>query len=458
MYNNSTIAAICTPKGSSSVSMIRVSGEDSIKIVNQIFRPLTDGFNLEKDSKPNRIYNGFIVDNSDVIDRVVLLVYKSPNSYTGEDIVEICCHSSAYILKLVLDLLFKHGCHSAKPGEFTMRAYLNKKMDLTEAEAVADLISATSEKSHKIAINQLRGGIKNEISNLRAELLHFCSLLELELDFSEEDVEFANRKEFNQILDRTKEYLNKLISSYKKGNAIKNGVPVAIVGMPNAGKSTLLNALLNEERAIVSHIPGTTRDIVEDTMVIDGVNYRFIDTAGIRQTEDYVEKLGIERAKNAINQADIILFVLDIEKDINLQYQELIEDKEDKTIIYVINKVDKSSFEKEKFPFLKDKIVVPISAKNKEGITELENQIAKLSNLEVGSDDVILTNARHQNLFVESLEAITRAQDAMNNMVSSEFVSQDIRLALMLFSEITGDEITPDEVLGNIFKNFCIGK
>ena len=456
MQSNNTISAICTGHGGA-IAVLRVSGNDALKIVSKIFKPLKKGFLLEN-AGANRVYNGFIVDGENEVDRVVLTVYRAPHSYTGEDVVEISCHASVYIQKEILSLLLQNGSLLAQRGEFTRRAFQNKKMDLSQAEAVADLIASKSKAEHDIAVNQMRGGITLEIKRLRELLLKFTSLMELELDFSEEDVEFADRSQLKAILKETENYLTRLVKSFKYGNAIKNGIPVAICGEPNAGKSTLLNALLNDERAIVSDIPGTTRDVLEDFLTVDGTLYRLIDTAGIRQTDDKIEKLGIDRAKTAVSKAEIVLIVLNPAGDILKQFSEIIpEDFPKEKIIAVVNKSD--VYKNADISVLPPEVsVVKISAKHKTNLEELFSKISALSVSDFSQDEVILTNVRHFTIFTEALLAIERAENALNSGLSGEFVSQDIREALRAFAEITGDEITTDEVLGNIFKNFCIGK
>ena len=458
MLSNTTITAICTGHGGA-IAVLRVSGNDTLKIVSSIFKPLKKGFSLASDAEGNRIYNGYITDNDgNEIDRVVVSVYLAPHSYTGEDVVEISCHASSYIQKEILNLLIKSGAQLAKPGEFTRRAFQNKKMDLSQAEAVADLIASKSKAEHDIAVNQMRGGITLEIKRLRDLLLKFTSLMELELDFSEEDVEFADRTQLKGILNETETYLSRLVNSFRLGNAIKNGIPVAICGEPNAGKSTLLNALLNDERAIVSDIPGTTRDVLEDYLNINGVTYRLIDTAGIRSTDDKIEKLGIDRAKNAIQKADIVLIVLNAAGDILAQFHEIIPNDFPKSkVIAVVNKSDICG-DVDVSVLPQDVHVVKISAKHRTNLDALFAKISQLGAADYNQDEVILTNVRHYTIFAEALSSIQRAETALNSGLSGEFVSQDIRDALRLFAEITGDEITTDEVLGNIFKNFCIGK
>jgi tRNA modification GTPase len=456
MQSNTTIAAICTGHGGA-ISVLRISGSDTLNIVSKIFSPLKKDFSLNE-AKPNRIYNGYIVDGETEIDRVVLTIYRAPHSYTGEDVVEISCHASSYIQREILSLLIKNGAQLAQRGEFTRRAFQNKKMDLSQAEAVADLIASKSKAEHDIAVNQMRGGITLEIKRLRDLLLKFTSLMELELDFSEEDVEFADRSQLRKILTETENYLNRLVGSFKYGNAIKNGIPVAICGEPNAGKSTLLNALLNDERAIVSDIPGTTRDVLEDFLTIDGTLYRLIDTAGIRQTDDKIEKLGIDRAKNAISKAEIVVVVLNPATDILQQFSQIIpEDFPKSKIIAVVNKSD--IYENADTSVLPSGVsIIKISAKHKTNLEELFSKISALGSVDYSQDEVVLTNVRHFTIFSEALESVKRAETALSSGLSGEFVSQDIREALRAFAEITGDEITTDEVLGNIFKNFCIGK
>ncbi|MBO4771767.1 MAG: tRNA uridine-5-carboxymethylaminomethyl(34) synthesis GTPase MnmE [Bacteroidales bacterium] len=458
MQTNSTIAAICTGHGGA-ISVLRISGSDALKIVSKSFKPLKKSFSLAQDAEANRIYNGFITDgDSTEIDRVVVSVYRAPHSYTGEDVVEISCHASSYIQKEILNLLIKNGAELAKPGEFTRRAFQNHKMDLSQAEAVADLIASKSKAEHDIAVNQMRGGITQEIKRLRDLLLKFTSLMELELDFSEEDVEFADRTELKAILKETENYLSRLVKSFRLGNAIKNGIPVAICGEPNAGKSTLLNALLNDERAIVSDIPGTTRDVLEDYLNINGVTYRLIDTAGIRSTDDKIELLGIDRAKNAISKAEIVLIVLNPQNNISQQFSGIIpDDFPREKIIAVVNKSDVcGDADVSSLPSAVS--VVKISAKHKTNLEELFAKISELGDVDYSQDEVILTNVRHFTIFSDALASVQRAETALNSGLSGEFVSQDIREALRSFAEITGDEITTDEVLGEIFKNFCIGK
>ncbi|MCR5454011.1 MAG: tRNA uridine-5-carboxymethylaminomethyl(34) synthesis GTPase MnmE [Bacteroidales bacterium] len=457
MKTDTTIAAICTGRGGA-IAVLRISGGDALQILGKVFKPLRKDFSTT-DAEANHIYNGHIMDGEgNEIDRVVVSIYRAPHSYTGEDVVEIACHASSYIQKEILALLLKNGAQLAKNGEFTRRAFQNGKMDLSQAEAVADLIASKSKAEHDIAVNQMRGGITQEIKRLRELLLRFTSLMELELDFSEEDVEFADRSQLKNILQDTENYLQRLVSSFRYGNAIKNGVPVAICGQPNAGKSTLLNALLNDERAIVTDIPGTTRDVLEDFLNIDGITYRLIDTAGIRETDDQIEKIGISKAKSAILKSEIVLMVLDPKDDIQKQFAEIIpSEMPPEKIIAIINKSD--VYHDANTSALPAGVnIINISAKQKTGINDLMALISRLYAADYNQGDVILTNVRHFEIFSAALTSIRRAEEALGSGLSGEFVSQDIREALRLFAEITGDEITTDEVLGNIFKNFCIGK
>lgn len=457
MKTNSTIAAICTGRGGA-IAVLRISGSETLEILAKVFKPLRKDFSITQ-AQANQLYNGHIIDNDGhEIDRVVVSIYLAPHSYTGENVAEIACHASSYIEKEILALLIKNGARLAQNGEFTRRAFQNGKMDLSQAEAVADLIASKSKAEHDIAVNQMRGGITQEIKRLREMLLKFTSLMELELDFSEEDVEFADRSQLNNILQETESYLQRLVGSFRYGNAIKNGVPVAICGQPNAGKSTLLNALLNDERAIVTDIPGTTRDVLEDFLTIDGITYRLIDTAGIRETDDQIEKIGISKAKSAILKSEIVLIVIDPKDNIAKQFNDIIPSgTAPEKIIAIINKSDICN-EIDTSSLPSGINTIKISAKQKTGIDDLTALISKLYAADLNQGDVILTNVRHFEIFSAALSSIQRAKSALESGLSGEFVSQDIRDALRSFAEITGDEITTDEVLGNIFKNFCIGK
>ncbi|MCL6275673.1 tRNA uridine-5-carboxymethylaminomethyl(34) synthesis GTPase MnmE [Muricauda sp. 2012CJ35-5] len=456
MSHSDTIVALATPPGTGAIAIIRVSGPDAITLVSKHFKPVSHKDLTNQNT--HTIHLGHIVDANKVLDKVLVSLFKNPNSYTGENVVEISCHGSPYIQQQIIQLFLKAGCRMASAGEFTLRAFLNGKMDLSQAEAVADLIASDSEASHDIAMKQMRGGFSNEIQKLREELLNFASLIELELDFSQEDVEFADRTQFYDLLGRISEVLKKLIDSFAIGNVIKNGIPIAIVGKPNVGKSTLLNALLNEERAIVSNIPGTTRDTVEDLINIGGINFRFIDTAGIRETTDEVEKIGIERTFHKIENAKLILFLFDgLEADLD-NLTRIKKKFPSKEVLAICNKVD--LLNAEELASLRKTIPngIYISAKKKEGITLLED---KLSTLVVSGslqgDETIITNSRHYDALLKSLEEIQKVKEGMDLDLSSDLLAIDIRQALHHLGEITGS-VTTDDLLGNIFSNFCIGK
>ena len=448
--------------------------------------------------KPYTLTFGHILSpEGEVIDEVLVSLFRAPHSYTGEDSVEISCHGSSYILQQVMQLLIKNGCRAAGPGEYTQRAFLNGKMDLSQAEAVADLIASTSAATHRMAMNQMRGGFSRELSALREKLLHLTSLMELELDFSDhEELEFADRSELEEIARQIEQVISHLVDTFSVGNALKNGVPVAIVGETNAGKSTLLNALLNEERAIVSDIHGTTRDVIEDTMNLGGVTFRFIDTAGIRDTTDTIENLGIERSFQKLEQANIVLWVIDA-TCAEVQYRELAEKIlprcEGKHLVIVLNKSDllpsdnayssssdsmnqdiiggqtgtpnvtgleSTSSTHRMFPNLpEDACVILLSAKQKEGISQLQKQLVDFAaRPDLSQNDVVVSNIRHYEALSRALESIHRVQDGLAMHLSGDLVSQDLRECLFHLAEIVGGEITTDEVLGNIFKHFCIGK
>ena len=461
-----TICAPATAIGGA-IAVIRISGPQSLGICEKIFYPSDKNIKLI-DLKGFTVVLGEILDGGEVVDEVLLSVFREPHSYTGENSVEISCHASPYIIRKILELLIKNGAVSAKPGEFTQRAFFNRKMDLSQAEAVADVIASKTSAAHKIALNQMRGGFSREISNLRHELLNFASLIELELDFGEEDVEFADRKELKAIIFRVKDLADRLANSFKLGNAMKNGIPVAIVGKPNSGKSTLLNALLMEERAIVSDIPGTTRDSIEDTIVIDGIEYRFIDTAGLRETSDIIEVMGIKKTHEKITQASVILLIDDISDStvsINKRIRsmrELIIDSE-KRLIILINKIDTVSDNRK--AELKSGIrlgdndrLLFISAKEKSGLDDLRLKLAELVMKDkLSSDDVIITNIRHYEALNHVSESLGRVIAGLEDQIPEDLIAIDIRQAIHYLGEITG-EITSDEILGNIFRYFCIGK
>ena len=440
--------------------MIRISGDQSLEILSRIFsKDLTT-------AQPNTIHYGHISD----IDEVLVSVFRAPHSYTGEDSAEISCHGSRYILNKVLELLIANGCRMANPGEFTMRAYLNGKMDLSQAEAVADLIASTNQATHQMAMSQLRGGISSKLSQLREQLLKLTSLLELELDFSDhEDLEFADRSELITLAKNIDNHITRLAKSFETGQAIKQGIPVAIVGKTNVGKSTLLNALLKDDRAIVSDIHGTTRDTIEDTIDIQGVTFRFIDTAGIRQTTDEVEQIGITRTYAAIDKARIVLWLIDTKPD-NEEIKEMQERCKDKSLIIIYNKIDMFSEESaaDLFSHLSPPTsylsslsshLLTISAKYGQGLDTLEKAIYQAANIPaLQESDVIVSNARHYDALVRAHESLNRVLEGMNQQLSGDLLSEDLRQALDTLAEITGGQITPNEVLGNIFKNFCVGK
>ena len=448
-----TICALSTANGMGAIAMIRVSGTEAFSIVSSIFSKVV----AKQDS--HTAHFGVVKNGDKLVDEVVITVFKNPASFTGEDVVEIACHGSVFIQQEILKLLLKQGCRLAKPGEFSMRAFANGKFDLSQAEAIADLISSTTEASHKLAMQQMRGGFSDEINGLREELINFASLIELELDFSEEDVEFADRTQLNELLNRISVKLTSLIDSFSFGNAIKNGVPISIIGAPNSGKSTLLNKFLKEEKAIVSNIAGTTRDIVEDEIVIEGIKYRFIDTAGIRDTENEIEKIGIQRAIEKAGKSAIILYLFDangdleqVKQEFDLLQSQLTDDSID--VIWVANKVDLLT-DKSKLTGLD---CIQISASEGDNIHELTNEIIRITNSKQSEQQqVVVTNVRHYEALTKANEAIFQVTNALEMGIPGDLVAVDIRQALHFLGEITG-EISTDELLGNIFSKFCIGK
>ena len=462
-----TIVALATPSGAGAVAIIRMSGENAISIASEVFQSVS-GKDITK-QKTHTIHLGTIVDNGKIYDQVLLSIFKNPNSYTGENVIEISCHGSTFIQQQIIQLLLRKGCRMAQAGEFTLRAFLNGKLDLSQAEAVSDLISSDNEASHQIAMQQMRGGFSSEIKKLREELLNFASLIELELDFAEEDVEFADRTQFHDLLNRIEFVLKRLIDSFAVGNVIKNGIPVAIVGEPNVGKSTLLNALLNEERAIVSEIAGTTRDTIEDELVIGGIGFRFIDTAGIRETIDVIESIGIKKTFEKIEQAQVVLYLVDSVQcsvsslnSLKIEIEKIKNQFPLKPIIVVVNKVDLIS-SKQQLELLQQLETLNVkqillSAKNKEGIDELKNQLLSFVNTgALRNNETIVTNTRHYDSLLKALEEIQKVKFGLHSGIPSDLMAIDIRQALYYFGEITG-EVTNDELLGNIFANFCIGK
>lgn len=468
MSSNDTIIALATPSGAGAIAVIRVSGSEAISVVSSAFQSVS-GKEL-KAQKTHTIHLGYIKDGERNLDKVLVSVFKGPNSYTGEDVVEISCHGSPYIQQQIIQLFLRDGCRTANAGEFTLRAFLNGKMDLSQAEAVADLVASDNEASHQLAMQQMRGGFSNEIKRLREELLNFASLIELELDFAEEDVEFADRKQFEALLIRIQSVLKHLIDSFAVGNVIKNGIPIAIVGEPNVGKSTLLNALLNEERAIVSDIAGTTRDTIEDEISLGGIGFRFIDTAGIRDTQDVVESIGIQRTFEKIEQAQVVLYLLD-SKDwegkgfdgLKKEVAEIENKYPQKSLIVVPNKMDllsdsNKSELKSSLGATKNITVIPISAKTSKGLEALKDKLLGLVNTgALKNNETIVTNTRHYDALLKALESVEKVREGLSEGLPGDLMAIDIRQALYHFGEITG-EITSDDLLGNIFANFCIGK
>ena len=443
-----TICAITTGGGMSAIAVIRISGNNAINSTNSIFSKDI------RDAKSHTIHFGTILDNTDVVDEVLISIFKGEKSFTGEESVEISCHGSVYIQNKIIQLLIGKGCRTASAGEFTMRAFKNGKLDLSQAESVADLIASESEAAHQTALRQLRGGFSSKLQNLRTKLIDFASLIELELDFSEEDVEFADRKQFEDLLEEIKVELEKLIESFKLGNVIKNGIPVAILGAPNVGKSTLLNCLLNEEKAIVSDIAGTTRDAIEDELNIKGFKFRFIDTAGIRETNDTIENLGIKKTMEKAAIAHVVLFLIDANSNISNQLAELnkVKDKLKDKLLVVVNKIDLNAVKED----LNHAIF--ISAKNNEGVETLKERLLTFVNTkELSNNETIVTNLRHYEELQLTLHEINTIINGLHKGISGDFLAINIRQALFHLGSITG-EVTTDTLLGNIFGKFCIGK
>ena len=460
--NKDTIAALATPQGVGAIGIIRVSGPDAITICNKIFAAKSLR-KIDLDKKPSHtVHFGVIHDLDIIIDEVLLTIFKAPKSFTAENSVEISCHGSAFIQQHILQLIVKHGARMAQHGEFTLRAFLNGKMDLSQAEAVADLISSNSASSHQIAIQQMRGGFSSKIQLLRQNLIDFASLIELELDFSEEDVEFADRKDLKKLVDSIQRIVQRLIDSFEVGNVIKNGIPVAIVGKPNAGKSTLLNVLLEEDRAIVSEIPGTTRDVIEDEMIIDGVLFRFIDTAGIRDTTDIIESIGVSKTFEQIKLSSIAIYLFDAHEitssELRTIVDELVPHLHQTYLLVVANKIDKEDVEYIKNEFKDFPEMLFISAKERTNIDYLKQQLVTLfDNRTVNVTETIVTNARHAEALRHTNVSLLRVLEGLNNNVTGDFLAMDIRQALHYLGTITG-EISTDDLLSNIFSRFCIGK
>jgi len=457
MINQETIIALATPYGLGAISVIRVSGVNAISVTEKLFKP--NGNKKLSDQNSHTVHLGHLIKNSHELDEVLVTVFKGPHSYTGENTVEISCHGSTYIQQEIIDLFIENGIRVANPGEFTLRAFINGKMDLNQAEAVADLIASENEGSHKLAMEQMKNGFSNDLKKLRAELLHFSSMIELELDFSQEDVEFAERSEFKKLTVRIQNELEKLIDSFKSGNVLKNGISVAIAGKPNAGKSSLLNTLLNEDKAIVSDIPGTTRDSIEDSLVIDGINFRFTDTAGLRETKDIIESKGIEKTKEKINNARVLIYLFDSN---DTTFSEISSDlksfkRKDLSVLLVRNKIDIKNTNQKLITELEKFELIEISANNSESVSLLKKRLVNEINILNPYTDTVISNSRHYEALMKALKAIEEVNVGLKSDISGDLLSVDIRKSIEHLAEITG-EITNDDVLGNIFANFCIGK
>ncbi|MEZ4973002.1 MAG: tRNA uridine-5-carboxymethylaminomethyl(34) synthesis GTPase MnmE [Cyclobacteriaceae bacterium] len=451
--SSDTIVALATAQGTSAIAVIRLSGEDSIALVNRLFK----GKDLTQEPS-HTLHYGTLQDSESVLDEVLVSIFKAPRSFTTENSVEISCHGSPLIVKEIIKALLKHGARLAEPGEFTKRAFMHGRLDLAQAEAVADLINAETDNARQAALNQMRGGFSKEINRLREELIHFASLIELELDFGEEDVEFAKRSDLKKLIYQIQGYLTSLIKSFDQGNVIKNGVPTVIAGKPNAGKSTLLNLLLNEEKAIVSDIAGTTRDVIEDEIVLGGINFRFIDTAGLRDTQDVIEAMGVERTRDRMKKASLIIYIVDLSNSSIDTIETELEELKQLSIphIKVGNKLDKAD------PTLADQLkqkgFILISAKQGEHVEELKQKIVSLFEVnDVKSGDVMVTNLRHYQNLIQTNESLTRVLEGMDNSITGDFLAMDIRQALHYLGEITGT-ISSEDLLANIFGKFCIGK
>ena len=460
MEINDDIIAISSPPGTGAIAIIRISGPKSISKFQPFFKSKNN--KKLKNQKSHTLHFGDFRFNDQLIDEVLVSVFEKGKSFTGDESVEITCHGSTYIQKTIVETLLENGIRLAKPGEFTMRAFLNGKLDLTQAEAVSDLIYSDSEAMHKISLNQMRGGFQSELKLLRADLLHFLSMIELELDFSEEDVSFANKKDLIKLVDNVEKKLILLKDSFKFGNAIKNGVPVSIAGKPNAGKSSLLNSLLNEEKAIVSNIPGTTRDAIEDTVFINGIKFRFIDTAGLRETTDEIEIKGIEITKSKILKSSVLIYLFDINDTNESEILKDLEEfcKDDLKIILVRNKIDLNAKYKiniERFKKYNITSLLEISAIDKESVSIVREKLSNEFSSESSNTAVVVTNLRHFNALSESISSIKKVREAIENEVPGDLLSIDLKNVIYSVGEITG-EISNDEMLGNIFSNFCIGK
>ena len=457
MINKETIIALATPNGLGAIAVIRISGEDSISITEKLFKGKKN--KILSIQKSHTVHLGHLMKKERELDEVLVTLFKGPHSYTGENTIEISCHGSTYIQKEIIDLFVENGIRVASPGEFTLRAFINGKMDLNQAEAVADLIASENEGSHKLAMQQMKSGFSNDLKKLRAELLHFSSMIELELDFSQEDVEFAERDEFKKLTNKIIFELTNLIDSFRSGNVLKNGISVTIAGKPNAGKSSLLNTLLNEDKAIVSEIPGTTRDSIEDSLVINGINFRFTDTAGLRETIDIIESKGIEKTKEKIKKAKILLYLFD-SNDTN--FNEIKSSvngfkRDDLSIILVRNKIDLKNKNQSLLNDLKDFELLEISATDSYSVSKVKNRLVNEVSILNPYDDIVISNSRHFEALIKALKAIEEVNVGLKNNISGDLLSVDIRRSIEHLAEISG-EITNDDVLGNIFSNFCIGK
>lgn len=457
MINQETIIALATPNGLGAISVIRISGLNAISVTEKLFKP--KGNKKLSNQKSHTVHLGHLMKNGHELDEVLVTLFKGPHSYTGENTIEISCHGSTFIQQEIIDLFIENGIRVANPGEFTLRAFINGKMDLNQAEAVADLIASENEGSHKLAMEQMKNGFSNDLKKLRAELLHFSSMIELELDFSQEDVEFAERSEFKKLTVKIQTELEKLIDSFKSGNVLKNGISVAIAGKPNAGKSSLLNTLLNEDKAIVSDIPGTTRDSIEDSLVIDGINFRFTDTAGLRETEDIIESKGIEKTKEKINNARILIYLFDSN---DTTFNEINSDmksfkREDLSVLLVRNKVDLKNTNQNLINQLEKFEIIEISANHIDSVSSLKKRLVNEINILNPYTDTVISNSRHYEALMKALKAIEEVNMGLKSDISGDLLSVDIRKSIEHLAEITG-EITNDDVLGNIFANFCIGK
>ncbi len=462
LHLNDTICALSTAPGMGAIAVIRLSGPASFDVISQVFKPAEKKLDI-RTSASHTIHFGIIGSGISILDEVLISLFRAPHSYTGEDVIEISCHGSVYIQQKIIELLVASGLRLATPGEFTLRAFMNRKLDLSQAEAVADLISSHSGSSHDLAIQQMRGGFSKKINTLRQSLLEFTSLIELELDFSEEHMIFADRDDLRVLLDQIETELGHLVASFSMGNVIKNGIPVAIIGKPNVGKSTLLNAILNEEKAIVSEIPGTTRDAIEDTIVIGGYSFRFIDTAGLRAAEDKIETIGIERTWEKIGEATIILYVFDVTQqsfsdvmESLSEFREITADKS-RNLILIGNKMDKLKTLPKGFKDFVEHETIFVSGKRKENINQVADHLQKVVEHANLSDKTIISNSRHYEALHKALGSITNVRAGLRIGISPDLLTTDIRKALYHLGEITG-EVTTDEILGAIFSRFCIGK